>query len=294
MNLFSLEQLLALHYVYPLPLNKFNQLLQAIHSLHELEYLSPTTLQTLLQISTEKAEKILYNYRRMLKNNLLAAYTHEGIITIPYTDYYYPKTLLNLVDPPTVLYGKGDKSLLTKRKIAIIGSRKATSYTVKALHAIIPPLIEKNIVIVSGLAKGADAMAHEATIRYNGKTIGILGNGLFHYYPKENKRLAFEMEKNHLLISEFPPYVGPKRWNFPLRNRIISGISDAIVVTEAAIKSGTLITTDHALDHGKEIFVVPGPIDSKLSEGTNRLLKEGAIPVWNGHQILEELHCFFR
>lgn len=293
MRLFLLEQLLALHYVYPLPLNKFNKLLNEITTLHQLEFISPTELVSILQISPEKAKKIITNYKRVLKKNLLDAYTHEGIQVIPFTDDKYPTSLLNLVDPPTVLYGKGDLSLLKRQKIAIIGSRKATNYTKKALQFIVPPLIENHIVIVSGLAKGADAYAHQMTIDFGGKTIGVLGNGLFHYYPKENTDLAKVMEKNHLIISEFPPYVGPKRWNFPLRNRIISGISDAIVVTEAALKSGTLITTDHAIDHGKDIFVVPGPIDSKLSEGTNRLLKEGASPIWNGYQILDELNLIF-
>lgn len=290
---FSIDELITFHYVYPLPLNQFHKLLDEISSLHELQFLSPTKLTSILQISSEKAEKILTNYKRMLKKNLLDAYNHEGIHVIPYTDPNYPLSLLTLVDSPTVLYAKGDLSLLTRRKIAIIGSRMATQYTVKALESIVPPLIEKDIVVVSGLAKGADRMAHEATIRYGGKTIGILGNGLFHIYPKENKKLATIMANQHLLVTEFPPYVGPKRWHFPLRNRIISGISEAIVVTEAAVKSGTLITTDHALEHGKDIFVVPGPIDSKLSEGTNRLLREGAIPVWNGQQILDELNLFF-
>lgn len=293
MSIFTLEQLLALHYVYPIPLNKFNKLLKEISTLHKLEFLSPTKLETILQISSKKAEKILTNYNRMLKINLVAAYAHEGIQVIPYTDPMYPRSLFHLVDPPTLLYGKGDISLLKSRKIAIIGSRRATNYTEKALQQIVPPLVEKNFVIVSGLAKGADAMAHRITMRFGGKTIGILGNGLFHFYPKENTELALEIEKNHLIISEFPPYVGPKRWHFPLRNRIISGISECVVVTEASVKSGTIITTDHALDHGKDIFVVPGPIDSKLSEGTNRLLKEGAIPVWNGYQILDELNSFF-
>jgi len=290
---FSLNELLALHYVYPLPLNKFNKLLKEIPSLRDLHVLSPAKLETILQISAENAEKIITNYKRLLKNNLCAAYNQEGIHVIPFTDSNYPRSLFSLVDPPTVLYAKGDVSLLKKRKIAIIGSRMATGYTWKALEAIVPPLIENDFLIVSGLAKGADAMAHHAAIRYGGKTIGILGNGFFHIYPKENELLAREMEKNHLLITEFPPYAGPRKWHFPLRNRIISGISEAIVVTEAARKSGTLITTDHALEHGKEIFVVPGPIDSKLSEGTNQLLKEGAIPVWSGHQILDELNLFF-
>ncbi|QBK25619.1 DNA-processing protein DprA [Ureibacillus thermophilus] len=293
MDSFSLNELLALHYVYPLPLNKLKKLLNEISSLQALIELSPAKLQTILHLSSENANQILINYKRILKNNLYDAYNDKGIHVIPYTDSNYPRSLFTLIDPPAVLYAKGDLSLLKKRKIAIIGSRMATDYTIKALEAIIPPLIERDFIIVSGLAKGADTMAHLAAIRFGGKTIGILGNGLFYVYPKQNENLAKEMGKNHLLVTEFPPYAGPKKWHFPLRNRIISGISEAIVVTEAARKSGTLITTDHALEHGKDVFVVPGPIDSKLSEGTNYLLREGATPVWNGQQILEELNLFF-
>lgn len=293
MKAFINKQLLALHYVYPLRLNRFNQLLNEVTSLKDLEYLPANKLQEILRISLDKSHKILTNYRRMLNYNLQDAYTHEGIHVIPFTESLYPKQLFDLIDPPVVLYAKGDISLLQSNKVAIIGSRKATDYSARALQSIVPPLVEKGIVIVSGLARGADTMAHKAAIRYGGKTIGVLGHGFFHLYPKENKSLAEEMAKHHLLITEFPPYIGPERWNFPLRNRIISGISRAIVVTEAALKSGTLITTDHALEHGKDVFVVPGPIDSKESLGTNSLLREGAIPIWNGEQILNELKLLF-
>lgn len=292
MNQFTLRELLALHYVFPLPLSKFSKLMNEI-KLHELDMISATKLAVILQISPEKSSKVLTSYKRMLNYPLIDAYTQEGIKVIPFTDSHYPKQLFDLIDAPVVLYAKGDVTLLQSKKVAIIGSRKATDYTIRALKSIVPPLVEKNIVIVSGLAKGADTMAHQAAIQFGGKTIGVLGHGLLHIYPKENRKLAEQMAKHHLLLTEFPPYVGPKRWNFPLRNRIISGISDAIVVTEAALKSGTLITTDHALEHGKDIFVVPGPIDSEQSMGTNGLLREGAIPIWNGEQIVDELNLLF-
>ncbi|CAM5186904.1 DNA processing protein OS=Ureibacillus acetophenoni OX=614649 GN=SAMN05877842_101459 PE=3 SV=1 [Ureibacillus acetophenoni] len=293
MNEQSLQHLLALHYVYPLTFNVYKKLIQSIESIDNLSTISPTKLANILQTSLKKSETILQNYLKMLQVDLLSAYEAESIKTVPYNDKYYPKSLFELVDPPTVLYAKGDVTLLTKeRKIAIVGSRNATNYSSMALDFIIPPLVEQNFVIVSGLAKGADSLAHTSTIHYGGKTIGVLGNGFFHVYPRENRSLTEEMVKNHLLITEYPPYVGPKKWQFPMRNRIISGISEAIVVTEAALSSGTLITTDHALEHGKDIFVVPGPIHSELSKGTNQLLKEGAIPIWNGYQIVEERKLF--
>lgn len=293
MNTF--HELIALHYVYPLTLNKLQKLLEISHSIKNIKNLSSSEFSKILSISTKSAENILLNYHRMLKNNLLDAYTSANINVIPFNNEYYPTKLMECIDPPTILYAKGDISILKNpKKIAIIGSRKATNYSEMAMDLIVPPLVENNFVIVSGLAKGADSLAHNAAIKYGGKTIGVLGHGLFHLYPKENKKLADEMEGNHLLLTEYPPYVGVQKWHFPMRNRIISGISNAIVVTEAALKSGSLITTEHALEHGKDVFVVPGPINSEQSKGTNSLLREGAIPIWSGHQIIEELKLFLR
>ncbi len=291
----SLQELLALHYSYPLTLNKLQKLLQSCSSIENIKNLSSSNFSKILSISTKNAENILLNFHRVLKMNLLDAYTSANIKVIPFYSEYYPEKLMELIDPPTILYAKGDISILKNmNKIAIIGSRKATNYSELAMDMIVPPLIENNYIIVSGLAKGADSLAHKAAIKYGGKTIAVLGHGFSHLYPKENKKLAEEMEGNQLLLTEYPPYVGIQKWHFPMRNRIISGISEAVVVTEAALKSGSLITTEHALEHGKDVFVVPGPITSEQSKGTNSLLREGAIPIWNGHQIIEELKLFFR
>ncbi len=288
-----LQEVLSFHYVYPLPLNKFQVLMKSIESTSKIIETSPTNLAKILSISTKNAERILSNYKQVLSINLTDFYNSLAIRAIPFTSEYYPESLHDLLDPPMILYAKGDISLLKQsRKIAIIGSRKATNYSSLALDYIVPPLVEQNVVIVSGLAKGADSLAHWATIKYGGKTIAVLGHGFSHLYPLENKELACEIENNHLLLTEYPPYVGVQKWQFPMRNRIISGISKAIVVTEASLKSGTLITTDHALEHGKDIFVVPGPILKEQSKGTNSLLREGAIPIWNGQQIIEELKLF--
>ena len=289
----NLQEILSFHYVYPLPLNKFQILLKSIESTHNIIDTSPTELAKILSISTKHANGILMNYRQVLNINLVDVYKSKNIKAIPFDSAFYPKSLHDLLDPPTVLYAKGDISLLKQpQKIAIIGSRKATNYSNLALEYIVPPLVEQNVVIVSGLAKGADTLAHRAAIKYGGKTIAVLGHGFSHLYPVENKELACQIEGNHLLLTEYPPYVGVQKWHFPMRNRIISGISNAIVVTEASLKSGTLITTDHALEHGKDIFVVPGPILKEQSKGTNSLLREGAIPIWDGYQILEELKLF--
>lgn len=283
------QRLLALHYVHPVPLSRLRPLLKVDPDLSSVEKLVPDRLSPLLKVPADRARSIYDQYREALKTPFRQAYRFHGIAPIPFNHKYYPSLLHELVDPPAVLYAKGNVDLLNEQwKIAVIGSRKATSYSEKAMESIIPPLVEQGMVIVSGLARGADTMAHRSAMRFGGKTIGVLGSGFFHMYPKENKALAEQMAEEQLIVSEYPPYIGPKRWQFPMRNRIISGLSNGVVVTEAAKKSGTVSTMEHALEHGKEIFSVPGPIHSELSLGPHQLLLEGAKPVWNGYQIVEE------
>ncbi|AQU79827.1 MULTISPECIES: DNA-processing protein DprA [Planococcus] len=289
MNKEFTERLLALHYVYPKSLNKLLPLLADDPDLSALEQKSPNELMSLLNIKLEQAIKLKASYRQSLTYPLREAYDKYKILPMSYQHPFYPESLFELIDPPAVIYAKGDLTLLANpQKIAIIGSRKATSYSQKALHTIIPPLVENNFIIVSGLARGADAMAHQKTIDLGGRTIAVTGSGFLHPYPKENNALNDIIEEKQLVLTEYPPYMKPLKWNFPMRNRIISGLSKGIVVTEALVKSGTLSTIEHALDHGKDIFAVPGDIGSLLSEGPHKLILEGAKPVWNGWQVLEE------
>lgn len=291
MNLSEMERrVLALHYVYPVPLNRLAKLFEIDPTLEDLYAYRSAQLVQLLNMSIQKANRLKDMLQQQKNIPFDKLYNRENIVPIPFTHPSYPDSLHNLIDPPTVLYTKGDWSILKKsHKAAIIGSRKATSYSLEALSFIVPPLVEHDIVVVSGLAKGADSMAHQAAISYGGRTIAVLGHGLFHLYPKENKELARKMEANQLLVTEYPPYMSPAKWTFPARNRIISGLSDAVIVTESTEKSGTMSTVIHALDHGKDVFSVPGPITSALSLGPNKLLHEGAQPLWNGFQVVESL-----
>ncbi|GGA16239.1 DNA-processing protein DprA [Psychrobacillus lasiicapitis] len=285
-----LQRFLALHYVFPVPLNKIKPLLEYDPNLTQLETMKPSLLASLGKISQDRAIKLQEMYRKYVEIPLLQIYEKHAISPIIYTNPNYPSNLLNLYDPPAVLYIKGDINLLLNdKKLAIIGSREATAYSKSSIEKILPPLIQNNFVIVSGLAKGADTLAHEMTMQYGGNTIAVLGTGFFHMYPKQNENLAHKMSKNQLLVTEYPPYITPKKWNFPMRNRIISGLSQGVVITEAKEKSGTVSTMEHALENGKEIFAVPGSIFSPLSAGPHHLILEGAKPVWDGHQILEEL-----
>ncbi|BAK17431.1 predicted Rossmann fold nucleotide-binding protein [Solibacillus silvestris StLB046] len=287
------EQLLKLHYILPLSWEKVRNLMKITDDFDEILHISPKFLASQLNIREEKAAQLIKHYKELIQRSMAIYYDQHNITPIPYADPLYPERLKQLYDAPAVVYAQGDVQLLNRPKMmAVIGSRAATSYSENVLKSILPPLIREQYIIVSGLAKGADRLAHEATIRYGGKTIGVLGHGLFHNYPPQNKELNAYMASEHLLITEYPPYVGVQKWHFPARNRIISGLCEALVVTEAALKSGTLITTELALEQGKDVFAVPGNIFSEQSRGTNKLIKEGAIPVWDGFQILEEIQLF--
>lgn len=289
MNDEFIQRLLALHYVYPKPLNRLSPLMKDDPDLEYLHFRSPIDLAETLQIPLEKATAVKRSYLNYLNTPFLKIYSQQRILPLIYRDPLYPSSLHDLIDPPAVLYLKGDAALLdAPEKIAVIGSRKAGNYSQAVIQQLLPPLLAEGFVIVSGLAKGADAMAHKCAIDGGGKTIAVVGSGFMHRYPKINNELSFIIEETQLLVSEYPPYMPPRKWNFPMRNRIISGLSKGVIVTQAEVKSGTWSTVEHALDHGKDIFAVPGDVFSPLSGGPHKLIAEGAKPVWNGAQVLEE------
>ncbi|MEH6990713.1 DNA-processing protein DprA [Cytobacillus firmus] len=216
-------------------------------------------------------------------------YSPNGIKAITIFDEEYPVLLKETYQPPWVLYARGDTRLLNSGvHLAVVGSRQATDYGEKAIQSIFPKLIEQGVIIVSGLAAGIDAIAHKEAIKNKGKTIGVIAGGLFHIYPQANQKLACEMMKNHLVISEYPPDTRPSRWQFPMRNRIISGISRGTLIIQAKSKSGSLITANYAVQEGREVFAVPGNIFSPFSCGTNELIQQGAKLVKSAEEILEE------
>ena len=211
------------------------------------------------------------------------------VIKINMNSKYYPERLKNIDSPPKELYCLGNLELLNyKNNIAMIGSRNCSSYGERAAKDFAYNLAKVDICIVSGLAKGIDSFSHIGALNAKGKTIAVLGSGLDNIYPKENINLVEEIIKNNgLVISEYPLGTKPLKYHFPARNRIISGLSDSVLVVEARKNSGTNITVDFALEQGKDIFVVPGNIYSKTSDGTNFLITEGAIPVLNYKDILK-------
>ena len=210
------------------------------------------------------------------------------VIKININSKYYPERLRNIDDAPKELYCLGNLELLNyKNNIAMIGSRNCSSYGERAAKDFAYNLAKEDICIVSGLAKGIDSFSHIGALNAKGKTIAVLGSGLDNIYPKENIKLVEEIIKNNgLVISEYPLGTKPLKYHFPARNRIISGLSDSVLVVEARRNSGTNITVDFALEQGKDVFVIPGNIYSKTSDGTNFLITEGAIPVLNYKDIL--------
>lgn len=216
-----------------------------------------------------------------------------NIEIISINDPEYPMNLKEIYDPPLSLYIKGNKNILNNFNLAIIGCRDATEYGKKVAQQLSFNLSKNNINIVSGLARGIDSMAHLGTIYAKGKTIAVLGNGLDIVYPKENFYLAEKIiENGGAIITEYPLGTKPDKINFVARNRIISGLSKGVIVVEAKEKSGTLITIDFALEQGRDVFIVPGNIDSINSFGTNELIKQGGKVVTDYIDVLEEYTKF--
>lgn len=197
-----------------------------------------------------------------------------NFLTIEHNDY--PAKLLELDQPPHILYYKGDLSLLNTESIAVVGTRSPTFYGKDITIKFTKELCEESFTIVSGLAMGVDKIAHETTLKYNGKTIAVLGNGFLNMYPAMNQNLAKQIvEQGGLLITEYYPSFKASNYSFPARNRIIAALSKGILITEAAKKSGTWYTKDFAIELGREVFAVPGNITSIKSEGTNFAIKAG-------------------
>lgn len=201
----------------------------------------------------------------------------------------FPQLLRNISDPPAVLRCLGDLRLFTLPSVALVGSRAATQYGLRVAAQLATELSHKNIVVVSGAAYGIDGAAQQAVLAAGGKTIAVLGCGLDVAYPKSHAPLLAEIAAHGLLVSEYALGTLPKSFYFPARNRLISGLCEAVVVVEATDKSGSLITARLALDQGREVFAVPGRIDSPKSGGTHRLIRQGAMLVRGGADILEAL-----
>ncbi len=212
-----------------------------------------------------------------------------GIKIVSFSDKDYPETLKNIEDAPIALYIKGRILKEDRYAVAIVGSRKYSSYGKLAAEKLSSELSSMGFTIVSGMARGIDTLAHTAAVKSGGRSIAVLGSGIDVPYPPENRGLMEKLAASGYVISEFPAGTPPEKENFPKRNRIISGLSLGVLVVEATVDSGSLITASCALEQGKEVFAVPGNINYTNSKGTNDLIKKGAKLVQSAEDVIEEL-----
>jgi len=240
-------------------------------------------------VGREVAKKIVEGRKRIDLDCQIKLIKKNNVTLIPLDSGYYPANLKSIFDPPLVLFIKGEILEQDYFSIAIVGTRLASFYGRTMSEKLSRELTEKGFTIVSGGARGIDTFSHQAALRAKGRTLAVLGCGLDVVYPPENKKLFEEIAEKGAVISEFPLSTRPDKGNFPMRNRIISGLSLGVIVIEAPHKSGALITVTHANEQGREVFSVPGHADSFVSKGTNQLLREGAKLVENADDIIEEL-----
>lgn len=245
--------------------------------------LEPRQLALLADKSTENADRIL------------GACSRLGLRLLTMQDADYPVRLRNIFEPPCLLYVKGQLPVIDEEvAVAMVGTRKATPYGVEAAEKIAYGLCRQGAVVVSGAAAGIDSAAHRGALRAGGRTIAVLGSGIDVVYPAENEWLYRDITASGALVSEYPPGAAAEGWHFPVRNRIISGLSLAAVVVEAPEKSGALITANTALEQGRDVFAVPGPIDAPMSRGCNRLIADGAAAlITDSWDVLREYEAMY-
>lgn len=244
-------------------------------------------LQT--QLKPALAEKIFAHCRQTDPHALLARVLAQGYQICLREDPYYPACLASIHDPPFILYWFGNAECWghLDRALAIVGTRQATPYGLEQARRLAREWSALGLTVVSGLATGIDTAAHQGVLEAQGRTVAVLGTGLDKISPAAKRGLAREIAREGLVISEYPPGFGGARWSFPLRNRIISGLSQGVLVVEAGEKSGALITSDSATEQGREVMALPGPISSPQSAGPHALLKEGAALITSTGDMLE-------
>jgi DNA processing protein len=290
MNSSSRDLLIALSLLPFLTPNRTRLLLDCFDRVETACNASPTLLSDLLRLPTEQVAE-LKNSIHIAGEDRVAA-LRESTVTL--ADPEYPPLLREIHDPPLALHLRGDQSLLARPSIAVVGSRRASPYAINVAGQLARQLAEAGLTVVSGLATGVDAAAHQAVLDAGGTTVAVLGTGIDVIYPRSNARLFRRIEVHGAIITEFPPGTPPRPENFPIRNRLISGLSYGTVIVEATSRSGSLITARLAAEQGREVLAVPGSIFSAGSEGTHRLIQYGAKLVHDVNDILDELPAHIR
>ena len=283
------EYLLLLAYVKSFGLKILRRIYLFLGSAEKMFALPDDFFFTLSGLRKDKLTSFLKERKKLQEEfpKISENLRKKGILFTTIIDDNYPELLKEIYDPPLVLFYKGVLENEKKYPLAVVGTRKITAYGKKVTEAIIGGLNDE-FEIISGLALGVDAVAHKSALDKNIKTVAVLGCGVDYIYPARNKQIYYEIiEKGGAVVSEFVPMTAPERYNFPMRNRIISGISKGVLVVEAAKKSGSLITARTALSQNRDLFAVPGNIFSPGSEGVHTLLKEGAYPIVSSDDLFE-------
>lgn len=241
-------------------------------------------------LAPELADKIIALRQQKTALSYLDYLDRRGIKLVTLEDPEYSPLLAVIPDPPCLLYYQGRIELMSAICFAVVGSRAATVYGKNVAQKMGSELADHNLVVVSGMARGIDTEAHRGALAARGQTIAVLGSGFDNIYPAENMKLFEEICTSGLMLTEYQPQTAPEPGNFPMRNRIIAGLSRGVIVVEARKKSGALITADLALEQGRDVFAIPGPITSRNSEGTNNLIKQGARLVACIDDVLEDYY----
>lgn len=262
-------------------------LLEHFPSPEDIYYAQPEDLPPVEGLSSSQAA-LLSDKSTDRAEDVLARCAKGDIFLLTMQDALYPDRLRNIYDPPVLLYGRGRMPLFDEEAaVSVVGTRTCTPYGISSAEELGYQLAKEGAVVVSGLAKGIDGASHRGALRAGGFTAAVLGGGVDVVYPAENRRLYEDIAATGVLLSEYPPGTEPMGSHFPVRNRILSGLSLAVLVVEAPERSGALITANTALEQGRDVFAVPGPIDAPNSRGSNRLIRDGAGLVTCGWDILE-------
>jgi DNA processing protein len=269
--------------------NTSRALLERFGSATKVLDASVASLKEVPGVGPKLADRIARARRDIDADEELALCRRHDVRLVPLADAAYPPPLKDIHDPPPILYMRGTYEATDQLAIALVGSRRSTPYGVRIAERLAGSLARVGLTVVSGLARGVDAAAHRGALKAGGRTLAVMANGLAHVYPPEHADLARQIGDAGALISEMPMDQKPLAGLFPQRNRIISGLCLGVVIVEATPRSGSLATAHHALDQNREVFAVPGPVDSLSSHGCHRLIRDGARLVETVEDILEEL-----
>lgn len=285
------KNVLFLDNAVELPYNKKAKILDMFDANIDLHANFSAIEAKLNEILTPREMEILQKSAKQNLEQIIEGYKKDNITTITIFDNNYPNMLKELDDKPFCLYCKGNIELLNSKCIAVVGSRKISDYGKVVTQMFCKEFARAGLTIVSGMALGVDAVAHNTALECHTPTIAVMAGGFNHIYPTANVGLYRQIIQNGLVVTEYPPNTIPASFNFPVRNRIIAGLSQGVLVTEAGAKSGALHTKNYAADYGREVFAIPGKITSPESEGTNSIIKQcQACLVTSPDEIFETLH----